>query len=104
MAAWREKGYRILLLSGGEARGRRLRESLEELGEKADYVENPGQAEDIPHPGKGRPVILPLTLSRGFVLPGSGLAMVSDADIWEKGTGKAGAESTAGKKSLPSRI
>ena len=83
VAAWQEKGYRIWLLSGGSSRGKRLEESLGELGIKARLREN-GE--------KGKPgeaVILPITLSGGFVIAGGedrpGTAVVSDADIWGEG-------------------
>ena len=93
LAAWREKGYRILLLSGGEARGRRLAENLAELEEQAVYLE---EAEDgLP---QGIPVILPGTLSRGFVMPEAGLALVSDADIWGEGYRKTKGKKRTGEK------
>ena len=37
LALWREHGYRTWLLSGGSSRGRRLEESLKELGERAVF-------------------------------------------------------------------
>ena len=83
LAAWREKGYRIFLLSGGSSRGKRLEENLKELQEKAPFSEEAV----VPEPGKT--VILPLTLSGGFVLRGNaeipGAVVVSDADIWGEG-------------------
>ena len=104
---WREKGYRIYLLSGGSSRGKRLEETLRELGEKTVLRETgepqgsgggsrrdgrSSQTEEKPA-GKagdaGIPVILPITLSGGFVLKESdrmpGTAVVSDADIWGEG-------------------
>ena len=97
LASWRGKGYRILLLSGGEARGRRLRESLEELEEKAVYMDGP----ELPEKGgAGKPetLILPLTLSRGFILPESRLALVSDADIWGEGYRKSKSRKHSGER------
>ena len=98
---WREKGYRVWLLSGGSSRGKRLEETLQELGEKAVLREmqdggNGSSEESLPGAetatGKadgGIPVILPITLSSGFVLKGvdgaPGTAVVSDADIWGEG-------------------
>ena len=83
LAHWREHGYRIWLLSGGSSRGKRLEESLKELDEKAAFSEN----ERSPKPGEA--VILPITLSGGFVISGKdgipGTAVVSDADIWGEG-------------------
>ena len=76
LTAWREKGYRVFLLSGGAARGKRLSESLAELGESVRFSEE----ETLLKPGEA--LILPRTLSRGFLLEESGAAVVSDADIW----------------------
>ena len=93
MAAWREKGYRIVLLSGGEARGRRLAENLTELEEKAVYREEPG----ADAPGDAA-LILPLTLSRGFLIPGEQLALVSDSDIWGEGYRKSKSRKRTGER------
>ena len=83
LALWREHGYRIWLLSGGSSRGKRLEESLKELGERASFSEETRSAKP------GEAVILPLTLSGGFVIAGKGeipgTAVVSDADIWGEG-------------------
>ena len=83
IASWREKGYRIFLLSGGSSRGKRLEESLGELGEKARLCE--GGVSVRP----GETAILPITLSGGFTVAGKegvpGTAVVSDADIWGEG-------------------
>ena len=83
MALWREHGYRIWLLSGGSSRGKRLEESLRELDEQAAFSENDRTAKP------GEAVILPITLSGGFVIAGKdgvpGTAVVSDADIWGEG-------------------
>ena len=83
IAAWKEKGYRIWLLSGGSSRGKRLEESLKELGERAELREDGGTA------APGEAVILPITLSSGFLIRGTdslaGTAVVSDADIWGEG-------------------
>ena len=83
LALWREHGYRIYLLSGGSSRGKRLEESLRELDEKAVFSEKPCAVKP------SNAVILPLTLSGGFVIRGNencpGTAVVSDADIWGEG-------------------
>ena len=93
LAAWRERGFRILLLSGGEARGRRLAENLAELDEKTVYAEGTEK-----EPPAGMPLILPLTLTKGFVMPGAGLALVSDADIWGEGYRKSRSRKRTGEK------
>ncbi len=84
LASWREAGCRIYLLSGGTARGKRLQETLEELGEKAVFCETARTA------APGEAVILPMTLRGGFVLKDAGTVVVSDADIWGEGYRKSG--------------
>ncbi len=93
LASWREKGWRVILLSGGEARGRRLCENLEELGEKAVFL-----AEGAAEPPRDIPLVLPLTLSRGFLLPESGTVVVSDADIWGEGYRKSKSRKSSGER------
>ena len=92
VSAWKEKKYRIFLLSGGEARGRRLQESLKELGETAAFCD--GDAA----PEAGEAVILPATLSRGFVLADCGTVVVSDADIWGEGYRKSKKRTHSGER------
>ena len=93
MDAWREKGYSVLLLSGGEARGRRLSESLAEMDMRAVFLEDCAET-----PDNRIPIILPGTLGRGFVLPGAGLALVSDADIWGEGYRKSRSRKKTGER------
>ena len=92
LSGWREKGYRVLLLSGGEARGQRLAETLGEMGEKARFCSAPEM------PEKGEALILPMTLSRGFVLKDCGAAVVSDADIWGEGYRKSRSRKHSGER------
>ena len=96
LSRWREKGYRIYLLSGGTARGKRLEETLKELGETAAL----GEEDALPAPGEA--VILPITLGGGFVLPGAGdlpgAAVVSDADIWGEGYRRSRSRKRAGER------
>ena len=83
VSGWLEKGYRVWLLSGGSSRGKRLEESLRELGVRAVLRESGGGTEP------DGAAILPITLSGGFVIRGGdgcpGTAVVSDADIWGEG-------------------
>ena len=93
IGTWRGKGWKILLLSGGEARGRRLSESLAENGEKATFLEHPEKRKET-----DGTLILPVTLSGGFTLPGAGLALVSDADIWGEGYRKSKSRKHSGER------
>ncbi len=92
LAGWRGKGWKVLLLSGGEARGRRLCENLSELGESAVFVPEGAALPDAPV------LVLPLTLSQGFLLPDEGLAVVSDADIWGEGYRKSRSRKKTGER------
>ena len=93
LAEWRAKGWRVLLLSGGEARGRRLRDNLAELEEPAVYLEKEGD----PLP-EGRAAVLPMTLSRGILMPEEHFALISDADIWGEGYRKSKSRKSAGER------
>ena len=92
LAKWREAGYRIYLLSGGSSRGKRLQESLAELGEKAVFSEEGRRA------SPGEAVILPITLRSGFVLRDGGTVVVSDADIWGEGYRKSKSRKHSGER------
>ena len=92
LAVWREAGFRIYLLSGGSSRGKRLQESLQELGEVSLFSEKAREA------GNGEVIILPMTLRNGFVLKQSSVAVVSDADIWGEGYRKSKSRKYSGER------
>ncbi len=85
-------GFRVALLSGGAARGERLKTALFEQGLSLPVIEN-----DEPLL-QGAPVIIPKTLSRGFILPNEKLAVISDSDIFGAGYKKARRMRTSGEK------
>lgn len=74
---WRADGWRIALLSGGEARGTRLQKNLEDLDALVQIKE-----ETLPDIVPGSAVVLPLSLMHGFIYPELKFAVVSDADIY----------------------
>ena len=96
IALWREHGYRIYLLSGGSSRGKRLEESLKELDEKTEF------REEISAAKPGEAVVLPITLSGGFIIRGGegipGTAVVSDADIWGEGYRRSKSRKRSGER------
>ncbi len=94
MEAWREKGWRVVLLSGGVARGQRLTASLAEQGAEAVFVPEE-QRESWPD---AQALVAPQTLNRGFVWPGKGLVVASDTDIWGAGYRKSRSRRSAGEK------
>ena len=92
LSRWRADGYRITLLSGGASRGKRLEESLKELGETAVFCPEAREAKP------GEAVILPMTLRNGFLLKESGIAVISDADIWGEGYRKSKSRKYSGER------
>ena len=90
--AWRKQGWCVALLSGGVARGKRLTQSLTELDSPATFME------DAHNLIIGETVVLPGTLSHGFLWPEAKLAVVADTDIYGAGYRKARSRRTAGEK------
>ena len=92
LAAWKQQGYLTLILSGGEARGNRVRAALREMDADANVRE---KAEDA---RAGEAAILPVPLSRGFVLPDCHLSVIADGDLFGAGYRKTRRRKTAGEK------
>ena len=84
-ARWQQDGWRILVLSGGAARGERMRQSFEDEGVKAAFDELGTAA-----PKSGECRIYPLTLSGGFQYPQIKVAVIASGDVY-------GAKSAKGK-------
>ena len=74
--AYRQKGTAVALLTGGRARGERLRDSLRERDLPVTFAE--GTAPLAP----GEMAVIPLGLSRGFALPEANFAALGDADLF----------------------
>ncbi len=93
VARWQADGNRVVLLSGGAARGQRLAESLLEAGAIVPFAE----AHEKPLiPGEA--VILPLILSHGFQCAEAKLVVISDGEIFGVGQKKARARKRSGEK------
>ena len=92
LVSWKAAGYRTYLLSGGSSRGKRLEESLRELGAEAAFRETDAE------PEAGGAVILPMTLRNGFILKKTGTVVVSDADIWGEGYRKTKSRKYSGER------
>ena len=90
--SWRQQGFCVLLLSGGVARGKRLAQALEELSSPATF------AESLHNLIPGEALVLPVTLSHGFVWPEAKLAVIADTDIYGAGYRKAKSRRSAGEK------
>ena len=92
MKAWLDNGLTVVLLSGGVARGERLRLTLEEQG-----VHSLLNEADLTVKQEGV-TVLPISLAHGFVWDEGLLAVVTDTDIWGSGYRKARSRKNAGEK------
>lgn len=93
IADWREQGFCIVLLTGGEARGQRLKRALAEQGVQAIYCE------ELNGNLISREVLLlPITYAKGFVHAGAKLAVVSDSDLYGTAYQRARKKTSAGER------
>lgn len=74
---WLADGWRVVILSGGSARGERMRQSFEDEGIAARFDE---LGERAPQAGECR--IYPLMLSDGFQYPNIKLAVLVEGDVY----------------------
>ena len=89
---WLGEGHTVVLLSGSNARGQRLKTSLEELGVPSTFSENARTVE------AHAVTILPMTLSRGFLCREAHLVLVSDTDIYGASYHRARSRQKSGEK------
>ncbi|MBQ8094292.1 MAG: transcription-repair coupling factor [Clostridia bacterium] len=90
---WIETGWRVIVLSGGIARGERMRQSFEDEGINAVFDEHCVQ------PSKaGSCMIYPLSLSGGFLYPEIRTAVLVESDVYGNKTVKARAKRQEGSK------
>ncbi len=93
IADWRAQGYAIVLLTGGEARGRRLLRALAEQNTPAVYSETlDGNliASEV--------ILLPITVGKGFRNPAAKLCIVSDTDLYGTSYQRAKKRQNAGER------
>jgi transcription-repair coupling factor (superfamily II helicase) len=93
MAEWKARGYTVVLLTGGEARGRRLQRALSEQGMEAAYADS---LPDAPAPGEA--VLLPVTVNKGFRNDEAKLCLVSDGDLFGTSYQRARKQQHAGER------
>ena len=91
-AEWLREGWRVAILSGGVARGKRLAQSLEEMEVSARFTED-----DLPLKAASI-TVLPATLSHGFLWEAAKLAVISDTDVYGAGYRKAKSRRNAGER------
>ncbi|MBQ3425018.1 MAG: transcription-repair coupling factor [Clostridia bacterium] len=90
---WKANGWKVALLAGGIARGERLEGALKTQQSPAAFLPEPPQSLT-----GAQPVILPLTLSRGFLYPEAKFALVAESDIYGANRQRSRARSTKGEK------
>ena len=90
---WKQEGYCTALLTGGTARGKRLEKALSDLEVPSLFTETLSNNLII-----GEVLLLPLTLSKGFVWPDAKLALISDSDIYGAGYRKARTRRNTGER------
>jgi len=82
---WLADGWRVIILSGGSARGTRMRDSFAEEGIRTVFDELGAKA---PQPGECR--IYPMVLSESFQYPQQKVAVIVEGDVYgAKGRAKA---------------
>ncbi|MGN0772958.1 MAG: transcription-repair coupling factor [Candidatus Ventricola sp.] len=93
VSRWLGNGWRVVILSGGSARGERMRQSFEDEGVDVRFDE---LGERAPLPGECR--IYPLMLSGGFQYPEIRLAVLVEGDVYgAKGKAKKAKEKKGSK-------
>ena len=90
---WRQAGWCIALLSGGVARGKRLTDALNELGIPATFCEELAGNLIL-----GEVLVLPMTLSKGFIWPDARLVVVSDTELYGAGYRRAKTRKSSGER------
>ena len=93
MAEWKKQGWRVAVLAGGVARGERLQKTLEEFKCPVEFQDEPPERLE-----GGRPLIAPLSLTRGFQYPDLKYAVVTQADVYGVAHQKARGKWKAGSK------
>lgn len=93
IADWKSQGCAIVLLTGGEARGRRLLRALSEQGTPAVYSETlDGNLI------AGEVILLPVTVNKGFKHISARLCVVSDTDLYGTSYQRAKKHQNAGER------
>jgi len=90
---WKEAGHAIILLTGGEARGKRLQKALEEQGVPSVYAETLDGNLIV-----REVVLLPVAYGKGFIHPEAHLVVLSDTDIYGTAYQRAKKKKNAGER------
>ena len=93
IAKWKQEGACVVLLTGGEARGRRLQTALAAQRVPASYcatLDGNLIAREV--------LLLPVSYTKGFVNLPAGLCVISDSDIYGTAYQRARKKQTAGER------
>lgn len=93
IAKWKQEGACVVLLTGGEARGRRLQSALAAQNMPASYcptLDGNIIAREV--------LLLPVSYAKGFVHLSAGLCVLSDSDIYGTAYQRARKKQTAGER------
>ncbi len=93
IAKWKQEGACVVLLTGGEARGRRLQTALAAQHVPASYcatLDGNLIAREV--------LLLPVSYTKGFVNLPAGLCVISDSDIYGTAYQRARKKQTAGER------
>ncbi|MBP3427472.1 MAG: transcription-repair coupling factor [Clostridia bacterium] len=90
---WMNDGWRVIMLSGGAARGERMRQSFEDEGVRTRFDELGASM-----PERGECAIYPMMLSGGFQYPQIRLAVLVEGDVYGAKGAKAKAKTKKGSK------
>ena len=93
LKGWRENGYSIAILTGGEARGTRLQKTLTELGVPSTYFETLNG-----NLVTGEVLLLPVAYQKGFIHPQAKLVLLSDTDVYGSAYQRARKRQKAGER------
>lgn len=81
LLSYKKQAYTILVLAGGIARGTRLAQTLRDLGVEAVYLEGNNRSAQ-----PGEVVVLPNSISYGFILPDEKIYVLSDGSVYSPST------------------
>ena len=90
---WKEAGYAVVLLTGGEARGKRLHKALMEQGVPSAYTETLDGNLIL-----REVILLPVAYGKGFIHPEARLVVLSDTDIYGTAYQRAKKKQNAGER------
>ncbi len=93
IAKWKEDGFAIILLTGGENRGKRLQKALDEQGVPSSYTETLDGNLIV-----REVMLLPVAYGKGFIHPAAKLVVLSDTDIYGTAYQRARKKQNAGER------